>query len=85
MLASSGLSETFEYCAVHSTDHRSDHKAIQAHFVIDTTEYEENRRKRMYDKADWKKIHEAVSTTKGSERRGKRTLAVVDTSDRLFT
>jgi hypothetical protein len=29
---------------------------------MDTTDYEEKRRKRMYHKADWKKIREEVST-----------------------
>jgi hypothetical protein len=62
LLASGGLSEKCEYCAVHPTDHGSDHKAIRAHFVMDTTEYEKKQRKRMYDKADWKKIREEVST-----------------------
>ena len=61
-MVSSGLSEAYEYCGVHPTDHGSDHKAIRAHFVTDTTEYEEKRRKRMYDKPDWKKIREEVST-----------------------
>jgi hypothetical protein len=62
LLASGGLSETCEYCVVHPTDHGSDHKAIRAHFGMDTTEYEKNRRKRMYDKADWKKIRDEIST-----------------------
>jgi len=62
MLATGGLSESCGYCGVHPIDHGSDHKAIHAHFVVDTTEYEEKRRKRMYDKADWKKIREEVST-----------------------
>ena len=29
---------------------------------MDTTEYEDKRRERMYDKADWKKIREEGST-----------------------
>jgi hypothetical protein len=62
LLATGDLSELCEYCGVHPTDHGSDHRAIQAHFVLDTTEHEEKRRKRMYDKADWKKIREEVST-----------------------
>jgi hypothetical protein len=62
ILASDGLSETCEYCGLHPTDHGSDHKAIRAHFVLDTTECEKKRQKRMYDKADWKKIREDVST-----------------------
>ena len=62
LLASNGLSEACEYCRVHSTDHRSDHKAIRAHFVVDTTKHEEKRRKRISDKADWKRIREEAST-----------------------
>jgi hypothetical protein len=62
LLASSGLSEAYEYCGVYPTDYRSDHKAIQAHFVVNKTQYEEKRRKRMYDEADWKRIREEVST-----------------------
>jgi hypothetical protein len=62
LLASGGLSEACEHCGVHPTDHGSDHKAIRAHFLLDTTKHEEKRRKRMYDKADWKKIREEVST-----------------------
>ena len=62
ILASGGLSETCEYCGVHPTDHGSDHKAIRAYFLVDTTEHEEKRRKRIYDKADWKKIRQEVST-----------------------
>ena len=62
LLANGGLSEACEYCGVHPIDHGSDHRAIRAHFVTDTTECEEKRRKRMYDKADWKKIREEVST-----------------------
>lgn len=62
LLATEGLSGACEYCGVHPIDHGSDHKAIRAHFGVDTTEYEEKRRKRMYDKADWKKIREEVST-----------------------
>jgi hypothetical protein len=60
-LVTSGSSEACEYCGFHSIDHGSDHKAIRAHFVTYTSEYEEKRRKRMYDKADWNKIHEGVS------------------------
>jgi hypothetical protein len=56
------LSGAFEYCGVHPTDHGSDHKAIRARFLLDTTEHEEKRRKRIYDKANWKKIREEVST-----------------------
>jgi hypothetical protein len=62
VLATGGLGEAREYCGVHPVDHGSDHKAIRAHFVVDTTEYEEKRRKRLYDKADWKKIREELST-----------------------
>jgi hypothetical protein len=62
LLASSGLSEACEYCGVHTIDHGSDHKAIRAHFVVDTTDYEEKRRKRRYDKVDRKKIREEVWT-----------------------
>jgi hypothetical protein len=62
LLATDGLSETCEYCGVHSIDHGPDHKAIRAHFVLDTTEYEDKRRKQMYSKADWKKIRGEVST-----------------------
>jgi hypothetical protein len=61
LLASDGLSEACEYCGVHPIDHGSDHKAIRTHFVVDTTECDEKRRKRMYDKADWKKTREEVS------------------------
>lgn len=43
-------------------DHESNHKAIRVHYVADTTECEEKRRKHMYDKADWKRIHIEVST-----------------------
>ena len=52
LLATGDLSESCEYYRVHLTDHGSDHKAIRAHFVLDTTEHVEKRRKRMYDKAD---------------------------------
>jgi hypothetical protein len=62
LLAASGLSEACECCGIHPIDHGSDRKVIRAHFVMDTTEYHENRRKRTYDKADWKKIREEVST-----------------------
>jgi hypothetical protein len=62
LLATSGLGEACERCGVHPIGHGSDHKTIRAHLVTDTTEYEEKRRKRMYDKADWKKIREEVST-----------------------
>jgi hypothetical protein len=51
LLASGGLSEACDYCGVHPIDHGSDHRAIRAHFVTDTIECEEKRRKRMYDKA----------------------------------
>lgn len=61
LLATRGLSETCEYCGIHRHDHGSDHKAIRACFVVDTTEHKEKRRKRMYDKADWNKIREEVS------------------------
>jgi hypothetical protein len=60
LLASSDLGEVCEHCGVHPTDRGSDHRAIRAHFVVDTTEYEEKQRKRMYDKADWKKIRAEV-------------------------
>lgn len=62
LLATGDLSDSCEYCGVHPTDHGSGHRAIRAHFVLDTTEHEEKRGKRMYDKADWKKIREEVST-----------------------
>jgi hypothetical protein len=62
LLATGDLSEACGYCGVHPTDYSSDHRAIRAHFVLDTTEYEEKRRKRIYDKADWKKIRKEVST-----------------------
>jgi len=52
LLANSGLSEVCEHCGVHSIDHGSDHIANRAHFVLDTTEYEEKRSKQIYDKAD---------------------------------
>ena len=58
----SDLSESYEYYGVHLTNYGSNHKAIQAHFVLDTIEYVEKRRKRIYDKADWKEIREEVST-----------------------
>jgi hypothetical protein len=61
LLASGGLSEACEYCGIHQNDHGSDHKAVRAHFRMDTIEYEDKRRRRMYDKADWKKIREEVS------------------------
>ena len=61
LLATGGLSEACEYCGVHPMDHGSDHRAIRAHFVVDTTEYQVKRRKRMFDRADWKKIREEVS------------------------
>jgi hypothetical protein len=41
LLATGGLSGAFEYCGVHPTDHGSDHKAIRARFLLDTTEHEE--------------------------------------------
>jgi hypothetical protein len=62
LLANSGYSKACEGCGVHPSDHGSDHKAIRAQFVVDMTEYEEKQRKRMYDKADWKRICEEVST-----------------------
>jgi hypothetical protein len=37
-------------------------KPFSHHFVIETTKFEKKRRKRMYDKADWKKICDEVST-----------------------
>lgn len=61
LLASGNLCEVCEYCGIHQNDHGSDHKAIRAHFAMDTTERQEKRRKRMYEKADWKKIREEVS------------------------
>jgi hypothetical protein len=61
LMATGGLIEACEYCSIHQDDHESDHKAIQANFVVNTTEYQEKRRKRMYDKADWKIIREEVS------------------------
>lgn len=61
MLATSGLSDACEYCGIHQVDHGSDHKAIRAHFLVDTMEYHEKRRKRMYDRADWKTIRDEVS------------------------
>lgn len=60
VLATSGLSEACECCGICRNDHGSDHKAIQARFAVDTSVHEEKRRKRMYDKADWKKISEEV-------------------------
>lgn len=57
----SDLSESYEYYGVHLTNYGSNHKAIQAHFVLDTIEYIEKRQKRMYDKADWKEIRKEVS------------------------
>jgi hypothetical protein len=62
LLATSGLSEVCGYCGVHPIDHGSDHKCIRAHIMLDTIECEEKRRKRMYEKADWKKVREKVST-----------------------
>jgi hypothetical protein len=61
LLTTGGLSEACEYCSIHQNDHGSDHETIRAHFVVDTTEYQEKRRKRLYDKADWKTIREEVS------------------------
>jgi hypothetical protein len=61
LLASSGLDEACEYCGIHQKDHGSDHRAIRAHSTVDTTEHQEKRRKRMYEKADWEKVREEVT------------------------
>ncbi|KAL1581903.1 hypothetical protein WHR41_09480 [Cladosporium halotolerans] len=79
LLASSGLSEACEHCGIHQNDHGSDHKAVRAHFVLDTTEHQEKRRRRMYDKADWKKVREEVSTRIADDS----SLHVLSTKDEL--
>lgn len=50
LLATSGMSEACGYCGVYPHDHGSDHKTNQAHFAIETTQGQEQRRKRMCDK-----------------------------------
>jgi hypothetical protein len=61
VLVSSDLSETCEYCDIYHNDRDSDHKAVRAHLALDTREHQGKRRRRMYDKADRKKVREEVS------------------------